>query len=419
MAITPSEIVEFGLERKISCNCCLMSATESGVSMMLSGVPMIMFRRRPPTNQLSLRLTLHPTGGSFGVRIHAGTFTRIRPSSNFRITTSDLPVVANPLGYIVRRERSNSLDEDDEHEVLRGVLPSKEDGDGPVNRGSGLWRAVPLSMPKISIIIAFCAIGLGWSLYSRPVGQVSSDTFALSSQIHTLGIVTSEQRGQLLAQSQRIEEATDICKTLAIHHRNILERSESLQRSFQLHDTVLDDLTARLVSVSLQVEDISRTSETQGQQYAQVENLKTQIEYLSTGLQRTASILEEVTREVALLREELAWIVPQVESMNNFAREWKEADWARSEAAKKAGESEATLLGLQHRTSELENDYQSLFSLAREWKEATRERNDVIEKVSEAGATWFQLQHRIAALEDRYRSLETQTLSVRAWSSLS
>ncbi|KAF9498026.1 hypothetical protein BDN71DRAFT_1504442 [Pleurotus eryngii] len=288
------------------------------------------------------------------------------PRPNFRITTSDLPVVANPLGYIVRCERSNSLDEDDEHEVLQGVLPSKEDGDGPVNRGSGLWRAVPLSMPKISIIIAFCAIGLGWSLYSWPVGQVSSDTFALSSQIHTLCIVTSEQRGQLLAQSQRIEEATDICKTLAIHHRNILERSESLQRSFQLHDTVLDDLTARLVSVSLQVEDISRTSETQGQQYAQVENLKTQIEYLSTGLQRTASILEEVTREVALLREELAWIVPQVESMNNFAREWKEADWARSEAAKKAGESEATLLGLQHRTSELENDYQSLFSLARE-----------------------------------------------------
>ena len=64
------------------------------------------------------------------------------PRPNFRITTSDLPVVANPLGYIVRRERSNSLDEDDEHEVLRGVLPSKEDGDGPFNRGSGLWRAV-------------------------------------------------------------------------------------------------------------------------------------------------------------------------------------------------------------------------------------------------------------------------------------
>ncbi|KDQ28560.1 hypothetical protein PLEOSDRAFT_166772 [Pleurotus ostreatus PC15] len=264
------------------------------------------------------------------------------PRLNFRITTSDLPVVANPLGYIVRRERSNSLDEDDEHEVLR---------------------------------------------------------------------VTSEQRGQLLAQSQRIEEATDICKALEIHHRNILERSESLQRSFQLHDTILDDLTTRLVSVSLQVEEISRTSETQGQQYAQVENLKTQIEYLSTGLQRTASILEEVTREVASLREQLAWIVPQVENTNNFAREWKEADWARSEAAKKAGESEATLLGLQHRTSELENDYQSLYSLAREWKEATRERNDVIEKVSEAGATWFQLQHRIAVLEDRYRSLENQTLS--------
>lgn len=61
---------------------------------------------------------------------------------NFKITTSDFPVVANPLGYIVRRERANSLDEDDEHEVLRGVIPSEEDEDGPGHWGSESWYPV-------------------------------------------------------------------------------------------------------------------------------------------------------------------------------------------------------------------------------------------------------------------------------------
>ncbi|KAF4571124.1 hypothetical protein EYR36_008452 [Pleurotus pulmonarius] len=326
------------------------------------------------------------------------------------MATSDLPVVANPLGYIIRRERS--LDEDDEFEVLRGVIPSKEDGDGPGNWGSGSWGRVPLSMTQISIIIAIfsISIGLGWVLYCRPVGHVFSDTYPLSSQIQTLEKVTNEQRGQLLAHSQRIEEATNICRTLELLHQSILKRSESLQHAFQLHRTAVGDLTTRLASVSLQVEAISQTHQ---QQHSQVGDAKTQIEYLSIRLQRTTTRLEEVTREVASLREQMAGIVPQVESVDSIVREWKEADWTRSEVTKKVGEAEATLLGLQHRTSELESGYRSLDNLAREWKEADWMRSEVTKKVGEAEAAWLELQHRTAILEDRYQALETYRLSVR------
>lgn len=224
-------------------------------------------------------------------------------------------------------------------------------------------------MMKISIIIAICSIsiGLGWALYSLPVGHVSSDTFALSSQIQSLEKVTNEQRRRLLAHSQRIEEATDMYKMLDINHQIILKRSDSLQHALQLHDTVVADLAAQLASVSLQIENIRQMSETQEatkrQQHAQVGNLEAQLENVSNGLQRTATYLEKVTRDVASLREQIAWIVPQVESVSGLTREWKEAVLEWKEATKKASEAEATWLDLRHRMGVLEGQHQSLETL--------------------------------------------------------